>query len=80
MRESPDARPPTKPNETRLESPMTETFRPTAEAFPYKWRIFLALQGKPKESIYSGSVRNPEKSRRRAAAKAGRRAARLNRG
>ena len=52
----------------------------TAEAFPYKWRIFLALQGKPKESIYSGSVRNPEKSRRRAAAKAGRRAARLNRG
>lgn len=50
-----------------------------ADSFPYKWRIFLALQGKPEGSIYSGSIRNPERSRRRAAAKVGRRAARLNR-
>lgn len=46
---------------------------------PYKWRIFMALQAKPPGEIYSGSVRGPEKSRRRERAKVGRRAARLNR-
>ena len=56
------------------------TVETVAKTFPYRWRIFPALQGKNPGEVYAGTVRHPKTARRHAKAKAGRRAARLNRG